>query len=98
MDLSYATIPVFGGEFRRLYREVQMAYLVSDSRHPNNHPIYSVDENIGSCVLQLNDEFERVLKVQKDIPIQVKREEPKACGRCISMVHQVKKGQEQEYY
>ena len=22
MDLSYATIPIFGGEFRRLYREV----------------------------------------------------------------------------
>ena len=25
MDMSYATIPVFGGEFRRLYRETQMA-------------------------------------------------------------------------
>ena len=26
MDISYATIPVFGGDFRRLYKEVQMAY------------------------------------------------------------------------
>ena len=76
MDLSYATIPVFGGEFIRLYREVHMSYLVSDSSHPNNHPIYSIDENFGSCILQLNDETEGVLQVQKDIPVQVKKEEP----------------------
>ena len=46
-----------------------MTYLVSDSRHPNNHPIYSIDENFGSCILQLNDEIEGVLQVQKDIPV-----------------------------
>ena len=53
-----------------------MAYLVSDSRHPNNHLIYSIDENLGSCMLQLNDEIEGVLQVHKDIPVQVKKEEP----------------------
>ena len=67
MDLSYATIPVFGGEFKRLYREVQMTYLVSESKHPNNHPIYSIDENIGSCMLQLSDEVEGFLQVHKYI-------------------------------
>ena len=67
MDLSYATILVFEGEFKRLYREVQMAYFVSDSKHPNNHPIYSIDENLGSCMLQLSDEVEGVLQVHKDI-------------------------------
>jgi hypothetical protein len=30
MDLTYATIPVFGGEHRRLYRNVSLAYIVSD--------------------------------------------------------------------
>jgi hypothetical protein len=30
MDLTYATIPVFGGEHRRLYREAQLAYIISD--------------------------------------------------------------------
>jgi hypothetical protein len=30
MDLSYATIPVFGGGHRRLYREAQLAYIISD--------------------------------------------------------------------
>jgi hypothetical protein len=34
MDLTYATIPVFGGEHRRLYREAQMAYIVSDEETP----------------------------------------------------------------
>ena len=76
MDLSYATITVFGGQFRRLYREVQMAYLVSDSKHPNNHPIYSIDENFGSCMLQLSDDVEGVLQVHKDIPVRTKKEEP----------------------
>jgi hypothetical protein len=30
MDLTYATIPVFGGEHRRLYREAWLAYIISD--------------------------------------------------------------------
>ena len=33
MDMSYATIPVFGGEFRRLYMETQMAYIISDQHN-----------------------------------------------------------------
>jgi hypothetical protein len=39
MDLTYATIPVFGGEHRRLYREAQLAYIISDEANPTNHPI-----------------------------------------------------------
>ena len=34
MDFSYSTIPIFGGEQRRLYREVQLAYLESDNNNP----------------------------------------------------------------
>jgi len=34
MDLSYATILVFGGEQQRLYEEVRLDYLVSD--HENH--------------------------------------------------------------
>jgi ribonuclease HI len=40
MDLTYATIPVFGGEHRRLYREAQLAYIISDESDPTNHPIF----------------------------------------------------------
>ena len=37
-DLSYAIVPVFGGESRRLYREAQLAYIISDENNPSNHP------------------------------------------------------------
>ena len=43
---------------------------------PNNHPIYSIDENLGSCMLKLSDEFEGVLQVHKDIPVQITKEKP----------------------
>jgi hypothetical protein len=42
MDLSYATILVFGGEHRRLYRGVILSYLVSDHETIINHHIYVV--------------------------------------------------------
>ena len=66
MDLSYATIPIFGGEQQRLYREVQMAYLVSDSDNPTNHPIYTVEEGLSSCILHLsNEDTSGVFQVEK---------------------------------
>jgi ribonuclease HI len=55
MDLTYATIPVFGGEHRRLYREAQLAYIVTDEVNPTNHPIFALDTNLGSSLLQLTD-------------------------------------------
>ena len=51
MDLTYATIPVFGGEHMRLYREAQLAYIISDEANPTNHPIFSLDTDLGSILL-----------------------------------------------
>ena len=51
MDLTYATIPVFGGEQMRLYREAQLAYIVSDEEDPTNHPIFALDIGLGSSLL-----------------------------------------------
>jgi hypothetical protein len=51
MDLSYVTIPVFGGEHRRLYRETQLAYIISDEANTKNHPIFKVDTDIRSNIL-----------------------------------------------
>jgi hypothetical protein len=65
MDLTYATIPVFGGEHRRLYREAQLAYIVSDEEDPTNHPIYALDTNLGSSLLHLTDSHELPLEVRK---------------------------------
>jgi len=54
-DLSYATILVFGGESRRLYREAQLAYIINDEKNPINHPIYAVDIDFGACIIQIEE-------------------------------------------
>ena len=56
MDMSYATIPIFGGEFRRFYRETKLAYIVSDHQNPTNHPIYAEERELGSSILHLTDD------------------------------------------
>jgi ribonuclease HI len=65
MDLSYATIHVFGGVNKRLYRESQLAYVISDEKNPSNHPIYSVDTGMGSCILQIDDSLPDTLLLRK---------------------------------
>jgi hypothetical protein len=65
MDLSYATIPVFGGEHRRLYREAQLAYIISDEENPINHPIFSVDTDLGTSILQLTDVPQPPIEIRK---------------------------------
>jgi hypothetical protein len=57
MDMSYAIIPIFGQE-RRLYIEVFLKYMVSRKTQPNNHPIYSVDTEVGSSIFYNNLSFE----------------------------------------
>ena len=51
MDLTYATILVFGGEHGRLYREAQLGYIVSDEANPTNHSIFALDTGSGSSLL-----------------------------------------------
>jgi ribonuclease HI len=65
MDLTYATIPVFGGEHRRLYREAQLAYIISDEANPTNHPIFALDTDLGSSLLQLTHAPEPPLELRK---------------------------------
>jgi ribonuclease HI len=67
MDLSYATIPIFGGVNRRLYRESQLAYVISYEKNPSNHPIYAVDTDMGSCILQFDDSLPDTLLLRKPI-------------------------------
>jgi hypothetical protein len=49
MDMSYATIPVFGQD-RRLYREVFLKYIVNNKSQPSNNPIYVVETELGSSI------------------------------------------------
>jgi hypothetical protein len=51
MDLTYATIIVFGGEHRRIYREAHLAYFINDESNPTNHTIFSLDTDLVSRLL-----------------------------------------------
>jgi len=66
-DLSYATVPVFGGESRRLYREALLAYITSDERNPTNHPIYAVDTDFGVCILQIEESQLASVQLKKPV-------------------------------
>ena len=68
MDLSYATIPVFGGENRRLYKEIQFSYIMTDDKKPTKHPLYVVDKYLGTCMLHFSDEdnIASLLQVEKE--------------------------------
>jgi ribonuclease HI len=58
LDMTYATIPVFGGQYTRLYRETRLAFMVGDPHNPNNHPVYIADQYLGNCILSIDDDFE----------------------------------------
>jgi hypothetical protein len=62
LDMTYATIPIFGGQFTRLYRETRLAYTVSDPQNPNNYPVYVVDQDLGNCILSIDDDFEECIE------------------------------------
>jgi hypothetical protein len=67
MDLTYATIPVFRGEHRILYKEAQLAYIINDEAYPTNHPVFSFDIDLGSSLLQLIDAPEPPLEIKNSI-------------------------------
>jgi hypothetical protein len=56
--MTYATIPVFGGQFTRLYRETRLDFTVCDPKNPKSHPVYIADQDLGNCILSLDDDFE----------------------------------------
>jgi ribonuclease HI len=62
MDLTYATIPLFWGDHRRLYREAQLTYIISDEADHTNHPIFAIETDLGSSLLQLTNAPEPPLK------------------------------------
>jgi hypothetical protein len=67
MDLSYATINFFGGEFRRLYCEAQLAYIISDNDHSINHPIYEVYVDLRSSIFHIDNDFQQSFPLKKPV-------------------------------
>jgi len=50
-----------------LYREAQLAYIIGDEKEPTNHPIYSFDTGLGSCILHIDDSQSSSLQLRKPI-------------------------------
>lgn len=50
LDMSYATISIFG-QPKKLYRETLMKYVVSSKEKPQNFPIYSIHFDMDSFIL-----------------------------------------------
>jgi hypothetical protein len=50
LDMSYATVPVFGQQ-RSLYSETLMKYMVSSQEKPHNYPLYSAHSDLDSFIL-----------------------------------------------
>jgi hypothetical protein len=73
MDMSYATILVFG-EKRRLYRETNLAYMVSSKDKTNNHPIYVVGTELGSSILYNDYAFEEEKQDDEKLSDQEKQQ------------------------
>ena len=99
MDLSYATIPIFGGENKRLYRELQYAYIVTNDINLTNHPIYDVEKDLGYCMLHFSDEYtdgiyEWKMKIQSNVVLRRKM----SYGRCILMAPHPRREKEQEFF
>jgi len=65
LDMSYATITVFG-QPKRLYRESLMKYMVSTTEKPQNFPIYAVHSDIDSYIL-FNDNIGHTNSIETQI-------------------------------
>jgi len=58
MDMKYATVPVFDGEKKRLYRENKLKYVVNNARKSKNHPVYVVEDTMDCFQLAVSADFQ----------------------------------------
>jgi hypothetical protein len=79
LDMTYTRIPIFGGQFTRMYREKMLAYTVSDPLNPNNYLVYVTYQDLGNCILSIDDDLDECIeenctekeKIEKTVtPIQ----------------------------
>ena len=45
MDMSFSTIPIYGGEHLRLYKEAKFINTICKDDQAINHPIYAIDQD-----------------------------------------------------
>ena len=52
LDLTYATVPVFGGQERRLYRETRFVKMVTKADCSENSTIYNKEGDFSCLMLE----------------------------------------------
>jgi hypothetical protein len=55
-DICHCT-SIWRGKQKVVYKDNFFSYVVSDQNNPRNHPIYVVDEDLGCCILSVNEEY-----------------------------------------
>ena len=65
LDMSYTTIPVFR-QYRRLYKETLMKYMISSQEKPHNYPLYSTHSDLDSFILYNDGDFEEQIAQLED--------------------------------
>jgi hypothetical protein len=66
LDMSYATILVFGQQ-RRLYRETSMKYMVKNQEKPHNYPLYFAHSDLDSFILYNDDDMgDQITQLEED--------------------------------
>ena len=100
MDLTYATIHVFGGENRRLYRELQFSYIVTDDKNPTNHPLYVVDKDLvlGCYILVMLTILLVCYRLKRNIHLNAARNGKMSSSNYTLMDHLAKKVLEQGFF
>jgi hypothetical protein len=82
LDMTYIIISVFGGQYTLLYREMRLAFMVGDPYNPNNHRLYIVDQDLGSCILSIDDDIEVGID---ESCTEEKKEKEKIKKKCIHL-------------
>ena len=57
LDLTYATIPVFGGQERRLYRERRFVKMVTKADNSVNSPVYTKEGEFSCLMLEEDQDY-----------------------------------------
>ena len=84
LDMSYATISVFG-QPKRLYRETLMKYLVSSHEKPENFPVYSVHSDMDSFILY---------NAESDLPTEIEAPEMETINKTTVKIEEISENKE----
>lgn len=85
IDISYATIPVYGGEHLRLYREVRFINTVCKANQGINHPTYAIDQDFGCFTLAANELPNPQISIEETMNTLILQ--TLTFGKCILMGH-----------